>query len=142
MPYRLKNRELEEKLNALCDTNSFSSELQKQMLSQKDNEVIIIDFGNYLLVGKNIPQIREYRAKFYREAIETYEEFDPKKWNLYSRVTPPQNAPLQIEYEICGRTKKDCCVYRNRWWFTYNDLIPLSRDAEDIRFRPWGDEPC
>lgn len=74
-------------------------------------------------------------------------KYDPKRWNCFPEVTPPQNVLMRIEIlsYFGNKVKVQRCSGRfigNEWFFDsmvsyQSNWVDASR--ERIRFRPWED---
>lgn len=78
-----------------------------------------------------------------KDAIAAKEVYDPKKWNKYPEVTPPEGVWMRCEGETAnGRIIRDAAIFLRgkwRWWEVGPDAGMLV--TFDIkRFRPWDEE--
>lgn len=78
-----------------------------------------------------------------KNAILVKETYDPKKWNKYPEVTPPEGVWMRCEGETAnGRIIRDAAIFLRgkwRWWEVGPDAGMLV--TFDIkRFRPWDEE--
>ena len=125
MKYRLKDRALQEKLDAMTK-GGFSKVLEKGI----DPTFFCEEF---LLLG-----VGDIRVRIYESALEEVPEYDPNNWNRYPEVTPPEGVPMRVEYRRPDGTIGRCCsFFREGVWEDSED-----QDLEIInvqRFRPWED---
>lgn len=132
MKYRLKDRELQRKLDALSDENRFSDHLQRECESVKKwgSTFIQVFFGP---VAE--PFGMSFTANFRLCDIEEVREHDPTKWNNYPEVTPPEGALMRVEGEHAYAARYVVDDVGGYW---------MSDDGFELdnvyRFRPWEDE--
>lgn len=132
MKYRLKDRELQRKLDALSDENRFSDHLQRECESVKKwgSTFIQVVFGP---VAE--PFGMSFTANFRLCDIEEVREHDPTKWNNYPEVTPPEGALMRVEGEHAYAARYVVDDVGGYW---------MSDDGFELdnvyRFRPWEDE--
>ena len=138
MKYRLKDRELQEKLDAISG-GDFSKRLQDPAKSEKGFAVAYGDF----------PEINGLRhlSLFLADEIEEVPEYDPNAWNEWPLVTPPEKVLLRAEilterYDQNGPEPKGgrpryrgCAKFDGHYW-DFRDMAHLSA-GETVRFRPW-----
>lgn len=147
MKYRLKDRALQEKLDALSN-GEFTKNLHSWSEEKDGGESKI--WCSYW--GKNIhwetwDEMEEetyqgknpqFEVRFYFSDLEEVPEYDPHKWNPYPEVTPPEGVPMRVEYRRPNGTIGRCCsFFREGVWEDSED-----QDLEIInaqRFRPWED---
>lgn len=134
MKYRLKDRELQRKLDALSDENQFSDHLQRECESVKKwgSTFIQVFFGP---VAE--PFGMSFTANFRLCDIEEVREHDPTKWNNYPEVTPPEGVWMRCETDVNAIEHKirHVAKFDGREWRDY-----LSKQVVVHRFRPWEDE--
>lgn len=134
MKYRLKDRELQENLDAISG-GDFSKRLQDPAKSEKGFAVAYGDF----------PEINGLRhlSLFLADEIEEAPEYDPTRWNVWPNVEPPEDVGMQIEIvqldpsgkplklpRFCGHS-----TFRNNYWYNIGHVD----NDEIVRFRPWDD---
>ena len=107
MKYRLKDRELQRKLDELSD-GDFSARLHKERELIKDSfkkepRLHVLWFG----------EGSQFSAALYADMLEEVREYDPHKWNEYPEVTPPEGVWMRcetdlnaIEHKIRGSSSK------------------------------------
>ena len=134
MKYRLKDRELQRKLDALSDENQFSDHLQRECESVKKwgSTFIQVFFGP---VAE--PFGMSFTANFRLCDIEEVREHDPTKWNNYPEVTPPEGVWMRCETDVNAIEHKirHVAKFDGREWRDY-----LSKQVVVHRFRPWEEE--
>lgn len=84
MQYRLKDHELQRKLDEISD-GDFSARLHKERELIKDSfqnepRLHVLWFG----------EGSQFSAALYADMLEEVREYDPHKWNEYPEVTPPK----------------------------------------------------
>lgn len=138
--YRLKDRELQEKLDAISG-GDFSKRLQDPAKSEKGFAVAYGDF----------PEINGLRhlSLFLADEIEEVPEYDPNAWNEWPDVEPPEKTLLRIEIitERIGKGTPEpsggkvrcrgCATYSHGFWMLGEKITVKPR--ETVRFRPWDD---
>lgn len=141
--YRLKDRELQEKLDAISG-GDFSKRLQDPAKSEKGFAVAYGDF----------PEINGLRhlSLFLADEIEEVPEYDPSTWNEWPNVEPPEGVLMRIEIKEpdCnlgtpeprwGKTRcKTCAFFDGKWWLRMDRSILSIYGDEIVRFRPWVDK--
>ena len=72
--------------------------------------------------------------------IEVIEEYNPKGWNDYPEVTPPERVLMQIEgHDDDGDAFHFSGYFRNKLWVDeYSYALPKIYTVE--RFRPWDEK--
>ena len=77
--------------------------------------------------------------RFFSDEFEIRKDYNPKAWNSFPEVTPPENVWMR-----CECRKKSFCTYRtglifrnNRWEYETGEAARLYGDV--LRFRPWDD---
>ena len=140
MKYRLKDRELQEKLDAISGGN-FSKKLQDPA---KSEEGFAVAYGDF-------PEINGLRhlSIFLADEIEEVPEYDPNAWNEWPDVTPPEKVLLRAEilterYDQNGPEPKGgrpryrgCAKWIGYWDFFGDAHVSMN---ENVRFRPWEDK--
>lgn len=140
MKYRLKDRELQEKLDAISG-GDFSKRLQD---TAKSEEGFAVAYGDF-------PEINGLRhlSLFLADEIEEVPEYDPNAWNEWPLVTPPEKVLLRAEilterYDQNGPEPKDgrpryrgCAKWIGYWDFFGDAHVSMN---ETVRFRPWEDK--
>lgn len=135
MKYRLKDRELQEKLDAISG-GDFSKRLQDPA---KSEEGFAVAYGDF-------PEINGLRhlSLFLADEIEEVPEYDPKAWNEWPDVEPPEHVLMQVEFKEKDKER----LYRSCWkwsgyewnWGDGRGFVSVNTDnLREIRFRPWGD---
>ena len=142
MKYRLKYQNVQKDLDAITN-GRFSKDLENYSkylnycFNHKGINVVSIksvledyDVGIILNISKSM--------------LEEIPEYDPKAWNQYPCITPPEDIPMAVEYhyykDVEGRTRKNCWKFKNGEWYLDDALdtpIDVSKVAE-IKFKPWN----
>lgn len=129
MKYRLKDRELQENLDAISG-GDFSKRLQDPAKSEKGFAVAYGDF----------PEINGLRhlSLFLADEIEEVPEYDPHAWNEWPDVEPPEGVDMRAEV-----LSKDGKVFlKGAGYFKGGDWNIAGRWIDSdrrVRFRPWDD---
>lgn len=138
--YRLKDRELQEKLDAISG-GDFSKRLQDPAKSEKGFAVAYGDF----------PEINGLRhlSLFLADEIEEVPEYDPNAWNEWPDVEPPRHKLLRTEILTeridwdtpeprGGQSRfKGSGIFDGTEWYFYD--ATTRKEGETVRFRPWDD---
>lgn len=146
MRYRLKDRELQRKLDEATD-GEFSRRLQT------DRERM----GGMILIGcmgmiedrrrHNHTKLQRMTLCFALDEIEEVREYDPRAWNDYSKVNPPEGVLMRVE---CHDGSKACaqlrfferegfCRPEGLWCDIDGTPWPIADSDAVVRFRPWDD---
>lgn len=144
MKYRLKDREFQEKLDAISG-GDFSKRLQDPA---KSEEGFAVAYGDF-------PEINGLRhlSLFLADEIEEVPEYDPKAWNEWPGVEPPRDVPLRLEVREPDEDldtpeprfgkirKKACACFDGNDWFywpgrSFSSYISIGK-GDVVRFRPW-----
>lgn len=71
--------------------------------------------------------------------LEVIEEYDPKKWNSYPKVTPPEGVWMRVEtWSACGTVVRGVFTYVNGAWRRSKYTDPQN-EIKAARFRPWDE---
>lgn len=150
MKYRLKNKELQRKLDEISNGN-FSTQLQDVWSKNEDRSVATFDFGDYLMDDSIW---RKFTATIYEDEIEEVPEYDPTKWNEWPDVTPPVEVPMRCEIWIEETPKGaifkgivfllTCLKWDGSAWRNCRDGVSsldemFEGEIKRLRFRPWVD---
>lgn len=137
MTWHLKDRELEKKLIAIDP--EFIDKLQRK--EGYGNYGFYLDLGGYVCSGDcGVPKIQIYLV---REELEEVPEYNPKAWNEYPAVTPPDNVLMRLEFtetESTGKPKRHyvAATFNGITWGT-RDNYSAGVEMIKCRFRPWED---
>ena len=117
MKYRLKDRVLQKKLDDLTD-GEFSTQLSKWKDSQRP-----------------IP----CKLYIFESELEQIQEYNPKDWNNYPDVTPPEGVLMRVEFVYDGILRRNCAIFENGAWYIAADRKALYDFTIDNvkRYRPW-----
>lgn len=75
--------------------------------------------------------------------IEPYIEYDPKDWNNYPDVTPPEGELMRVEVEYPeGDVLRQCAIFEDGIWWNEENGNSNANEVEYLsakvkRFRPW-----
>lgn len=140
MKYRLKDRGLQKKLD----------EISKGDLSDA-LEVCSAAVASALKRGKSTtiwfgvqPQLS---LEITSDMLEEVREYDPRAWNDYSKVNPPEGVLMRVE---CHDGSKACaqlrfferegfCRPEGLWCDIDGTPWPIADSDAVVRFRPWDD---
>ena len=132
MKYRLKDRELQRKLDEISD-GDFSARLHKERelikdSFQKEPRLHVLWFG----------EGSQFSAALYADMLEEVREYDPHGWNDFPEVEPPEGVWMRVEWREGVVHRR--AVARYEAWGDGKEFVWVSdkriiRDVE--RFRPW-----
>lgn len=140
MKYRLKDRELQRKLDEISK-GDFSDALEvcsaAVASALKRGKPTTIWFGVQ-------PQLSLEIAS---DMLEEVREYDPRAWNDYSKVNPPEGVLMRVE---CHDGSKACaqlrfferegfCRPEGLWCDIDGTPWPIADSDAVVRFRPWDD---
>ena len=132
MKYRLKDHELQRKLDEISD-GDFSARLHKERELIKDSfkkepRLHVLWFG----------EGSQFSAALYADMLEEVREYDPRAWNDYSKVNPPEGVLMRVE---CNQMKT-CLVFENgKWRYPSGESFENYEFAFPVkRFRPWDED--
>lgn len=142
MTFRLKDRELQKKLDALSEVHQFSGCLQKACKRQFRDpfDYVRVEFGRTAtLDGRS----NEFTHVFFilKSDIEECKEYNPKAWNKFPEVEPPEGVLMRVERSDGYKT---CAYFKHfedgsDWMHTNNLCMPKAMSDLIVRFRPWDD---
>ena len=139
--YRLKDRAFQEKLDELTDGN-FSGLIAETM--SEDNGLsphISVDCGEWINPHANERlAIYRFRVFFRKDEIEAVPVYDPKAWNDYPAVKPPEGIWMRLEFTGNGVRRGHRMMYSRGEWVDGATSIYMYNDVRDARFRPWDDD--
>ena len=129
MTWHLKDRVLERKILRI-DPN-FCKRLHdvcECLIGDKevddDEKISLLFFNGHKMFGS---------LSFERGNVEKLNDYDPKKWNDFSKTIPPENVWMRVEHKYGYGAK---AYYRDEKWHTaFGDCL----DFAPARFRPWED---
>lgn len=135
MKYRLKDRELQEKLDEISK-GDLSDALEvcsaAVAFALKRGKSTTIWFGVH-------PQLSLEIAS---DMLEEVREYDPHGWNDFPEVEPPEGVLMRVE---CRDGRKACAKYRlfiegGSWCDVNGGAWPEAYSQSVARFRPWDQE--
>lgn len=132
MKYRLKDRELQKKLDEISD-GDFSARLHKERELIKDSfkkepRLHVLWFG----------EGSQFSDALYADMLEEVREYDPHGWNSFPEVEPPEGVLMRVE---CNQIKT-CLVFENgKWRYPSGESFENYEFAFPVkRFRPWDED--
>ena len=142
MKYRLKDRELQRKLDDLSAINRFSYCLQEEAWKKQSFDgfnYIRVDFGQRSMLDDG--KTPTHSIYILKADIEEYEEYNPKTWNKYPEVEPPEDVLMRVELNDGGRK---CALFHHfsdgdSWCHPDGSCLPKFYSDCVTRFRPWDD---
>lgn len=144
MKYRLKDRELQKKLDEATD-GEFSRRLQNDR-ERMDGMILIGCMG--MIEDRrrhNHTKLQRMTLCFATDEIEEVAEYDPHGWNKYPEVEPPKDVWMRCE-NVYGSEPERLERFAARYTSQYEDgewvdawfSNGLRRDVTS--FRPWDEE--
>lgn len=136
MTWHLKDRELEKKL--IERYPDFLISLNSDAYSKSGLGFVFSIILWRKINGKNYDDV----MTFCTDELEEVPEYNPKGWNKFPQVWPPENVRMRVEFQYKNKPEKTyhACFYffSGKWyWDTCNYSIDPS--IGNIRFRPWVD---
>ncbi len=143
MKYRLKDRELQAKLDEISD-GDFSKRLEEvdpNLNAPRSEGGIYVSFGK-IQFGAGFSdgqgKFRQYQIAILFKDLIIEKTYDPHSWNEWPAVTPPEGPLMRLEYnDQIGAKRKACATYFNGEWISFDGFKIEPRNA---RFRPWEEE--
>lgn len=134
MKYRIKNLEVENAIRGMFkDQSEFEFILNAVCVGQMG------DTENYLRFVVNSERSvtgEMVSVDIKKSDIETTDEYNPKVWNEYPKVTPPKDDYYRVQMTMPDfEVKRFMLEWRDRKWRV--DYLPEHRE---LLFKPWDDE--
>ena len=149
--YHLKNKKKEQQLSALCkNQNAFLDALQSvaEKLYNREYDILSVEFGD-------LPNAKEYSARIAYDQIIKIEQYNPKVWNNFLNVIPPENVPLRLEVRQAinrdhftdYKVSRFCAIWNGQWFYVSSIEAPailidqedLAKGALTVTFKAWDD---
>lgn len=125
MTWHLKDRELEKKLIAIDP--DFVGNLQKSVKYHEGETTIAVGFGD------GLGGLSRFVAEFRWGELEEVPEYNPRAWNDYQKVTPPEGVWMRVETTRKVGAK---AMFKNGYWVEPDGHYFVTGGG---RFRPWED---
>ena len=140
MKYRLKNKELQKKLDDLWG-NRFSEELNDECKRTGSTGNIYMSLPIDPATDKDEKRYSFVTFHFMREDIERFVEYNPNGWNNFPEVEPPEDVLMRVELNDGGRK---CALFHHfsdgdSWCHPDGSCLPKFYSDCVTRFRPWDD---
>ena len=98
----------------------------------------VVHISSHGVAGQDFPHF--YELSFPRSIIEEVVAYDPKGWNKYPEVTPPEGVWMRVEtWNACGSTVRGVFMYTGGAWRRSKYTDPQN-EIKAARFRPWDEE--
>lgn len=132
MKYRLKDRELQRKLDELSD-----GDFSRQLASNKKRIFAELNFLKQMILWFRKSEGPFHALMITPDMVEKVREYDPHNWNEYPEVTPPEGVWMRCETDVNAIEHKirHIAKFDGREWRDY-----LSKQVVVHRFRPWDEE--
>lgn len=141
MKYRLKDRELQRKLDEISD-GDFTKRLEEvdpKINAPRSEGGIYVSFGKIQFgAGFSDGQghFRQYQIAILFKDLILEKTYDPHGWNDFPAVTPPEGRLMRVEYENkYGGKRKVCANFVDGEWVSFDGYT--FEEVDNIRFRPW-----
>lgn len=142
MKYRLKDRELQRKLDALSN-----GDFSRQLASNKKRIFAELNFLKQMTLWFRKSEGPFHALVITPDMVEEVREYDPRAWNDYSKVNPPEGVLMRVE---CHDGSKACaqlrfferegfCRPEGLWCDIDGTPWPIADSDAVVRFRPWDD---
>ena len=138
MTWHLKDRELENKLEEFTGGNFVNSLNQVIESDGIDSEFVVwVGFGRKLLGDDDSDNCLLFRT----DELEEVSEYNPKAWNEYPAVKPPEGVLMRVEFIFDGILRRNCSTFeKGAWRITKSDDPSYDITLDGVtRFRPWED---
>lgn len=113
MTWHLKDKELEEKILAVCP--NFIDNLNNAVEYHEVESIVEVGFGDE--IGGRC----RFAAEFRWGELEEIKEYDPNKWNDYPSVRPPERQLMMFHGEDkFGRIYIGSAVFISGYWLIPN----------------------
>lgn len=132
MKYRLKDRELQRKLDALSN-----GDFSRQLASNKKRIFAELNFLKQMILWFRKSEGPLHALMITPDMVEKVREYDPHNWNEYPEVTPPEGVWMRCETDVNAIEHKirHIAKFDGREWRDY-----LSKQVVVHRFRSWDEE--
>lgn len=126
MKYRLKDQELQSKLDELTN-GEFSASLK--------GNIEPTDYYRRF----NVDGIGVISVMLNSSCLEERFDYDPRSWNPFPEVTPPEGVLMRVEFENkYGGKQKMCANFVDGDWVGFDGYT--FEEVDNVRFRPWEEE--
>lgn len=135
MKYRLKDQELQAKLDEISD-GDFSKKLATNWskIFYADRFVVRVHFG-----GADTFSHNRFIAYFEFDEVEKHEDYNPHGWNNWPEAMPPEAVLMRVEYvNSFGAKRKECAIFYKGEWVNFDGYV--FEGVSNLRFRPWEEE--
>ena len=130
MTFRLKDRELQKKLDEISG-GDFSVRLNDEGKIDRSIKICfcLMDFDAH------------FDYEVFPDMVEEVQEYNPKAWNNFPEVEPPEDVLMRVELNDGGRK---CALFHHfsdgdSWCHPDGSCLPKFYSDCVTRFRPWDD---
>lgn len=131
MTWHLKDRDLERKLVELYP--SFLDDLKFGVMHKWNRHCVHVECTRVRGNGS----IPNDTVSFWDDELEEVHEYNPRAWNKYPAVKPPEGVPMRVETNMGFGFK--ATFEHGDWLDNRNDIVGFG-DGDVVRFRPWSDD--
>ena len=145
MTWHLKDRELEKVLEKYSDGNfvkALNFAIERDWIDAAN--VVTVEFERKFL-SRGYTNDLSFRT----DELEEVPEYNPKIWNDYRKVTPPENCVFRAKVywtSFEGETivDYDCLIYQYSSWYRVRNCKPFGgrlniTKGEHVEFKAWED---
>lgn len=150
MKYRLKDGQLQKKLDGISNgdfSKALDISVQRLIDVYKQNGLdfylgtnrVFVEFGKAV---KMCTQKRQFIACFEPSTIEQYEEYNPKTWNKFPEVEPPEDVWMRCvmtDNHHNDRIVRVGAKFSAGAWRDHEGVAFEPRFRVD-KFKPWDEE--
>ena len=142
MKYRLKDRELQKKLDRLFGHQRFSEELNAECMitGSRGNITMCLSFDPAVDIARD--RCSYVSFYFMREDIERFVEYNPKTWNNFPDVEPPEDVWMRCvmtDIHHNNRIVRVGAKFSAGAWRDHEGVAFEPRFRVD-KFKPWDEE--
>lgn len=134
MKYRLKDRELQRKLDEISD-----GDFSKQLALNHKRIISSLEFLQQITLWFGKKEGPLHALEITPDMLEKASEYNPHAWNKYPDVTPPEGVWMRV---LDANHHGFCAIFRSiDGWLDDLGFCCGGEDRAEIEFfRPWDDE--
>ena len=140
MKYRIKNEAIEKAVRGLFKTQEA---FEKQLNAWSEYHFKYYHtYSCIKIVANSAESITGYACELYvaTSDVEEVVDYDPKKWNEYSKVKPPENVWMRCEMHTIDSIRKVGAIFQDGEWRNHEGCSYRTSGWYCVRFKPWDDE--
>ena len=138
MTWHLKDRELERVLEKYSDGNfvkALNFAIERDWIDAAN--VVTVEFERKFL-SRGYTNDLSFRT----DELEEVPEYNPKAWNKFPQVIPPENVRMRVKFNYKDEPEKTyhaCFYFFSGKWYWDTCKYSIASSIVNIRFRPWED---